>query len=79
MYLRKSKWIHYYYNYKWVWGTGGGCVFALWDSFKLILIIVKKSKLALIVLSQVNIQLLLIDDLMEMFRPCILFLQKRLI
>ena len=78
MYLRKRKWIHYYYNYKWVWGTGG-CVFALWDSFKLILIIVKKSKLALIVLSQVKIQLLLIDDLMEMFRPCILFLQKRLI
>ena len=24
IYLRKSKWIHYYYNYKWVWGGGGG-------------------------------------------------------
>ena len=48
-------------------GGGGGCVFALWDSFKLIIIIVTKSKLALIVPSQVKIQLLLIEDLMEMF------------
>ena len=46
---------------------GRGCVFALWDSFKLIIIIVTKSKLALIVPSQVKIQLLLIEDLMEMF------------
>ena len=66
-------------NYKWVWGTGGGAIFALWDSFKLIIIIVTKSNLALIVPSQVKIQVLLIDDLMEMFRVCILFLKKRLI
>ena len=25
IYLRKSKWIHYYYNYKWVWGGGVSC------------------------------------------------------
>ena len=65
-------------NYKWVWGTGGGGAFLLY-SFKLIIIIVTKSKLALIVPSQVKIQLLLIDDLIEMFRVCILFLEKRLI
>ena len=60
-------------------GRGGGAIFALWDSFKLIIIIVTKSNLALIVPSQVKIQVLLIDDLMEMFRVCILFLKKRLI